>query len=122
MNAVRQACWEMTGGRCFYCSAALTSDNMHVDHRVSPKRGGRTRPENLVPACHVCNIRKGQRTPSEYRVALMLSEGRPPIPFFGELQEPDRDWVIVCSEVRRRDLATEFAAYGGIDLDAADTA
>ena len=110
----RQAIWDLTNGRCFYCGCGLIADDdrrplirtarhdppdlqMEVDHKLSPRRGGSDDPANAVPSCGNCNVRKSQKTIDEYRIWLMIVDGRPPMPFFGEAQKVERDWLIVVS-------------------------
>lgn len=47
---------------CRYCGAAAE----HIDHYVPLKRGGLHCRDNLVPACALCNLSKGARTPEEW--------------------------------------------------------
>src|SRR3546814_5236792 len=47
--------------KCWYCGTKLTA--YHVDHRIPLARGGSNGPENLVIACHACNLSKGAKLP-----------------------------------------------------------
>lgn len=76
MNKKRQAIWDKTGGKCFYCGCDLPEKGWHADHmepiqrklKSDEKRGLYTtddchRPDrdneaNKVPACASCNINK----------------------------------------------------------------
>ncbi|HET7685116.1 MAG TPA: HNH endonuclease [Candidatus Limnocylindria bacterium] len=60
---------------CQYCGAA--GRDLTIDHVVPKHRGGRHEWENLVAACRSCNHRKGAKTVSEARMAL-LREPRAP--------------------------------------------
>jgi len=66
-------------GRCQYCASALTRRECTYDHIVPRSRGGQTRWENIVLACRPCNQRKGNRTPVEARMRLLVAP-RPPRP------------------------------------------
>lgn len=45
--------------RCIYCNREITDDKMlHLDHFISVKLGGKSIPENIVPACRYCNRSK----------------------------------------------------------------
>lgn len=57
---------------CYWCQLAPSSGR---DHLIPKSRGGSNEPENLVPACVVCNSTKGTRTPSEYG-AYLLAKAR----------------------------------------------
>lgn len=58
-------------GRCWYCQAEITADNMHIDHRVPLSRGGTNAPENLVATCPACNLSKNDRLPHEWNGRLL---------------------------------------------------
>ncbi|TPM92714.1 HNH endonuclease [Mesorhizobium sp. B2-1-3A] len=102
----RQAVWNRTGGRCFYCDCGLIDDfatgrpdrrfDMQIDHMTPEKRGGSDVASNLVPACRACNSAKSSMTVDEYRLWLMLTQGRAPISFPGERRKDvERDWLLV---------------------------
>jgi hypothetical protein len=65
-----------TGGKCFYCGCTLPPDtnyfddggnvvescrNWDVDHVIPLCRGGGNELDNLVPACQICNRKKGAK-------------------------------------------------------------
>jgi len=62
---------------CQYCSRALPSGELTLDHVIPRSRAGETAWENLVACCHDCNNRKGNQTPEEAEMRLV----RPPRPF-----------------------------------------
>ena len=49
--------------RCAYCGNEARS----VDHLVPLNRGGRSEPDNLLPACKPCNSSKGDKLYHEWR-------------------------------------------------------
>lgn len=56
---------------CQYCGwingMAGTPDRvLHIDHVVSVFHGGTNKPDNLVTACHKCNLSKNRRIVSQY--------------------------------------------------------
>lgn len=67
MDKERQAIWDKSGGRCWYCGCELPEKGWHIDH-VEPivrslVTGKPENPEsdteaNKVPACASCNINK----------------------------------------------------------------
>lgn len=68
---------------CQYCGA---HSDLTLDHVIPKSRGGKDRWENLVTACNRCNVRKGNRTPSEAKMPLKRDPFRPvPITFFRDL-------------------------------------
>jgi len=67
----RQKTWEKLPGRCWYCGRELTYAGMYVEHQTPRRRGGGSRIENLVPACTLCNNRKGSRTVAEFRQDIL---------------------------------------------------
>ena len=52
--------WDKTGGRCHYCGNALNPfSDFTIDHIIPVARDGSDELENLIPACRLCNCRKG---------------------------------------------------------------
>ena len=60
---------------CQYCGRL--SRHLTVDHVVPRHRGGTPTWDNLVSACHVCNRRKGGRTPQEANMKLLRAAFEP---------------------------------------------
>ncbi|GAA3538714.1 HNH endonuclease [Aeromicrobium flavum] len=58
---------------CAYCGGSAET----VDHVIPRSRGGTLTWENAVAACLRCNHKKGNRTPSEANMPLLLTPGRP---------------------------------------------
>lgn len=56
-------------GLCAYCK---TEPFEHIDHVVPLARGGRHAIGNLLPACQTCNLTKGAKTLSEWRLRAPL--------------------------------------------------
>lgn len=111
--ALNRAVFDAADGRCFYCGG---SDGAFTrDHKLPRCRGGNNARPNIALSCDLCNAKKGPLTVEEFRVYLMLNEGRPPLPFFGEAAASvERDWLIVCasseSQNRARDELRGFLA------------
>ena len=95
--------------RCQYCGVELSpAGRWHVDHRVPVSRGGSDDPDNLVVACTLDNLRKGDLTEPEYRD--WLSGYGSDLPEFGE-----RTWAALAAvrALVRRAL-TECPAAAGV--------
>jgi hypothetical protein len=60
-SALEQLVWQRAGHRCEYCQVAQKLDRLpfEIDHIISQKHGGPTRPGNLCMACFACNHHKG---------------------------------------------------------------
>jgi len=58
---------------CAYCGERAAT----VDHILPISRGGRNTWTNTVAACHTCNARKANRTPSEAGMPLRLKAYAP---------------------------------------------
>lgn len=58
---------------CAYCGGPAET----VDHIVPRSRGGELTWENAVAACLRCNHRKGNRTPAEAGMPLLITPARP---------------------------------------------
>ena len=61
---------------CQYCGKR--SHELTLDHVMPRHRGGQHTWENVVAACKSCNHRKGGRTATEARMALLRLPFRPP--------------------------------------------
>ena len=64
--------WSRQRGCCAYCGRSLPN-GYHVDHVIPVSRGGRNSVGNLVIACPECNLSKGARFVSEWRLRKPLS-------------------------------------------------
>lgn len=60
---------------CQYCTKS--GSDMTIDHIIPKSRGGRDEWENVVVACHHCNVKKGSRTPDEANMPLRCRPIRP---------------------------------------------
>ena len=80
------------GFQCQYC--ATRRGPFTIDHVVPRSNNGRDSWENLVCACHRCNNRKGDRTPTEAGWVLMLKPRSPNhVTFISHyIGVPDRRW------------------------------
>jgi 5-methylcytosine-specific restriction endonuclease McrA len=72
----RRAVFGRDGHQCQYCGGPAES----LDHVTPKSRGGDHSWENVVACCRACNVRKGNRTPSESGLRLK-SNPTPPRPF-----------------------------------------
>ena len=58
---------------CQFCGRIFPAGELTLDHVMPRSRAGETTWENLVACCHLCNNRKGSRTPDEAGMKLMRS-------------------------------------------------
>lgn len=58
-----KARFEYYGNKCYYCSA---TNDLTIEHRIPLSRGGTNWPSNIVPACGLCNSKKGTKTEKEF--------------------------------------------------------
>ena len=67
---------------CQYCGG--TDNSLTVDHVLPKSRGGKSNWINVVVACKSCNLKKGNRTPSEKGMILLSKPSKPSSfwPFF----------------------------------------
>jgi 5-methylcytosine-specific restriction endonuclease McrA len=63
------------GHACQYCGD--TGETLTLDHVIPRSRGGADTWENMVTACVYCNVRKGNRKPSEARMKLRKTPRKP---------------------------------------------
>jgi 5-methylcytosine-specific restriction endonuclease McrA len=61
-------------GHCGYCGRASGTT---VDHVIPTSKGGRNSWTNTVAACDLCNQRKGDRTPAEAGMVLLIKPAAP---------------------------------------------
>src|SRR5712691_9737345 len=64
----RRALFARDGWRCVYCGTS--GGRLTLDHVMPRSRGGDSVWENVVTACSPCNLRKGDRTLEEAKMAL----------------------------------------------------
>src|SRR5437016_9671044 len=57
---------------CQYCGRRLPRTELNLDHVIPRSRGGTSTWENVVCSCHVCNRRKGGKTPDEAGMLLIV--------------------------------------------------
>mgnify|MGYP002528847833 CR=1 FL=1 len=76
---------------CQYCGHGFDTHELTFDHVVPRSRGGRTVWDNVVTACAGCNLRKGNRTPRESRMAPRHA---PRAPTTFELREVGRRYPL----------------------------
>jgi 5-methylcytosine-specific restriction endonuclease McrA len=78
--------------RCQYCGR--TSVPLTLDHVLPKQRGGRDTWENLVAACHPCNVKKGNQTPAEASMPLLRKQFKPSrITYFQKfVRKPQASW------------------------------
>ncbi len=76
---------------CQYCGRR---SDLTLDHVMPRSRNGADSWENLVTACNICNVKKGNRTPAEASMELKTEPYRPVhITFFQNLiSSVQDDW------------------------------
>ena len=72
---------------CQYCGQGFATSELTFDHVVPKSRGGRTSWSNVVTACSLCNLLKGNRL---LRESGMMLQRMPDEPTTTELQENGR--------------------------------
>ena len=65
---------------CVYCTKS--DKRMTIDHVMPKSKDGRTDFDNCVACCRDCNIKKGNRSPSEARMHLLKRPYQPTISEF----------------------------------------
>lgn len=61
--------YEKQKGLCLYCRCVL-DDSFHRDHKVPLSRGGTNYPRNIALTCGSCNLKKQNKTASEFKKLL----------------------------------------------------
>jgi 5-methylcytosine-specific restriction endonuclease McrA len=73
----RRNIFQRDGYRCQYCGCVPAKDALTIDHVVPRSKGGKTTWHNIVLACIKCNMRKGDKTPTEAGMKLLSQPTRP---------------------------------------------
>ncbi len=63
--------------RCCYCGKKFDTTKLNIDHVMPRSRGGKTEWTNVVTSCISCNLKKGNKTPAEAGMKLILSPHKP---------------------------------------------
>lgn len=96
-RARRCAVYEKYGGRCAYCGAPITYQEMQVDHIVPVANGGTNELTNLNPSCPTCNAFKADKSIKSFRRRLksLTRRMREEMPFAGRLNIAFRFGLLV---------------------------
>lgn len=73
----RRNIFERDRNSCQYCAKKMAKADLTIDHVVPRSKGGHDTWENLVLACVKCNVRKGNRTPSDAHMPLIRRPVKP---------------------------------------------
>lgn len=71
---------------CQYCGNKLSQKECTIDHVIPKDQGGKNGWDNTVCSCFDCNNRKGNRTPSQAKMALKKRPWQPTIMEFVQLK------------------------------------
>lgn len=63
--------------KCYYCGTTLHSGNRTLDHVYPKDYGGISIPNNMVPCCRNCNMKKGNLNEYEYKDLLKTKQETP---------------------------------------------
>lgn len=74
VSLTRQNLYKRDGNKCAYCG---NSEDLTLDHVIPRSQGGVDSWTNLVTACQKCNTLKGNRTPAEAGMPLLVQPFRP---------------------------------------------
>jgi 5-methylcytosine-specific restriction endonuclease McrA len=81
----RKALFARDGHKCAYCGS---TGKLTLDHVVPRSRGGDSVWENVVTSCAPCNLRKGNRTPEEIKMRMLITPSAPTPALFVTLSAP----------------------------------
>ena len=62
---------------CQYCCEKYPVKQLTFDHLIPKSRGGRTKWQNVVSACTVCNLKKGNKLLSETKMVIFKVPKQP---------------------------------------------
>jgi len=72
----RNRIFKRDGYQCTYCGSKR---NLTVDHILPKSRGGQNTWTNLITCCSSCNRRKGDKTPEESNMNMLVKPYEPSI-------------------------------------------
>ncbi len=87
---------------CQYCGTIYSATQLNMDHVKPRSRGGRTTWTNIVASCHVCNAKKGNKTPHEAHMRLIRQPFRPkwtPRDIVGKRTKIYSEWNIFFADM-----------------------
>lgn len=112
-SELRTRVYENWGRKCIYCNDGNSS--LHLDHIVARSEGGSNRVSNLVPACPICNRKKGKLSIQEFLkdrpgllqsiLRTMRASMRDLPPLFGMRRG-------IRENLRKGPIALEFTTFG----------
>ena len=73
----RKNIYEHYGYKCCYCGKKFPTSELNLDHVIPRSRGGKTTWDNIVTSCVRCNIKKGDKLPSEIGMKLLITPSKP---------------------------------------------
>jgi len=73
----RKNIYENYDYRCCYCGKKFDTTKLNIDHIMPRSRGGKTEWANVVTSCISCNLKKGNRTPTEAGMRLIITPHKP---------------------------------------------
>jgi len=73
----RRNIYQHYNNKCCYCDKKFDTKNLNLDHVLPKSRGGRTDWTNIVTSCVGCNTKKGDKTPQEASMKLLVKPSKP---------------------------------------------
>jgi 5-methylcytosine-specific restriction endonuclease McrA len=73
----RAGIMERDHNTCQYCNRKFSTKELNIDHVMPRCRGGKNTWTNLVCSCIACNVKKGDKTPSEAGMVLLKKPIKP---------------------------------------------
>jgi hypothetical protein len=84
----RKRIYKRDNNQCVYCES---KKHLTIDHVIPKSRGGNNTWKNLVTCCLSCNLKKGNKTPDEAGMRMVLKPYEPSI--FSEIVNPNVDGI-----------------------------
>lgn len=86
----RENIFKRDGHKCAYCES---NRYLTLDHICPKSKGGLNTWENLVTCCFSCNSKKGDRTPEQAGMKLLVKPFKPnPLYFISKIHKNKTDW------------------------------
>ena len=94
LNCTRKNVFWRDKNICQYCGNKFHYGELTMDHVLPKSLGGLKEWDNITTACHKCNLKKGNKTPTQANMPLLSLPSAPKagvLDFYRNIKVPD-DW------------------------------
>lgn len=103
----RKNIWDRDNGSCQYCGKKIKLEDMHWDHIVPRKSGGKTTWTNIVCCCLLCNSKKADKSLKESGMKLL----KKPEPVYNEVAPTMASRQRIVKKLNKQRIPKEWKSY-----------